>query len=342
MLIFPRQGRPQGWDTTDGGSFLYGNKAAYCLFVKFPFIAFFLGFCFPHAEKGRDNRSKTIPPKVDNRRNKSRPIPNQGSDLRGNTRNQPSNFCKNYEDHKRGTPHREGCYICDETTHAARYCPSLSKLSAMVAAEKQQEKAATKPEGLSGEQRGQNNGTDKGKNVVIGMFNHMALFNHISLAALAAQPASIKSSKAPFGAPVLFQKKTKGTLWLCINYRVLNKVTVKNKYPIPLIVDLFDRLGQAKAFTKIDLRKGYYHVRIAEGDEPKTTCVTRYGAFEWLVMPFVLTNAPATFCTLMNKLFHPYLDQFVVIYLDDIVVYSNNMEDYVEYLCKVFKVLRDN
>ena len=117
---------------------------------------------------------------------------------------------------------------------------------------------------------------------------------------------------------------------------------VKNKYPIPLIADLFDRLGQTKLFTKMDLRKGYYQVRIAEGDESKTTCVTRYGAFEWLVIPFGLTNAPATFCTLMNKLFYPYLDQFVVIYLDYIIVYSNSMEDHVDHLCKVFKVLRDN
>ena len=118
----------------------------------------------------------------------------------------------------------------------------------------------------------------------------------------------IRSSKVPFGAPILFQKKKEGTLRLCIDYRALNKVTVKNKYPIPLIADLFDRLGQAKLFTKMDLRKGFYQVRIAEGDELKTTCVTHYAAFEWLFMPFGLTNAPATFCTLMNKLFHPYLD----------------------------------
>lgn len=91
----------------------------------------------------------------------------------------------------------------------------------------------------------------------------------------------------------------------------------------------------------MDLRSGYYQVRIAEGDEPKTTCVTRYGSFEFLVMPFGLTNAPATFCTLMNKLFHPYLDQFVVVDLDDIVVYSQTMEDHVEHLRKVFQVLRE-
>lgn len=102
---------------------------------------------------------------------------------------------------------------------------------------------------------------------------------------------------------------------LCINYQALNKVIVKNKYPISLVADLFDRLGQAKYFTKVDLRKEYYQVCIAEGDEPKTACVMRYGAFEWLVMPVVLTNAPATFFTLTNKIFHPYLDQFVVVYL---------------------------
>ncbi|XP_031278002.1 uncharacterized protein LOC116136436 [Pistacia vera] len=115
----------------------------------------------------------------------------------------------------------------------------------------------------------------------------------------------IKPSKAPYGAPVLFQKKHDGSLRLCIDYRALNKVTIKNKYPIPLIADLFDQLGQAKYFSKLDLRSRYYQVRIAEGDEPKTACVTRYGAFEFKVMPFGLTNAPATFCTLMNHIFHP-------------------------------------
>uniref|UniRef100_A0A3Q7ETV7 Reverse transcriptase domain-containing protein n=1 Tax=Solanum lycopersicum TaxID=4081 RepID=A0A3Q7ETV7_SOLLC len=129
---------------------------------------------------------------------------------------------------------------------------------------------------------------------------------------------------------------------LCIDYRALNKITIRNKYPIPLIADLFDRLGQAKYFTKMDLRKGYYQVRIADGDEPKTACVTRYGAFEWLVMPFGLTKAPATFCTLMNDILHPYLDQFVVVYLDDIVIYSDTLEEHVMHLKKVFTILREN
>lgn len=139
----------------------------------------------------------------------------------------------------------------------------------------------------------------------------------------------IQPSKAPYVAPVLFQKKHDGSLRLCIDYRALNKVTIKTKYPIPRVEDLFDQLGSARYFTKLDLRSGYSQVRIAEGDEPKTACVTRYGAFEFLVMPFGLTNAPATFCTLMNKIFHPYLDQFVVVYLDDIVIYSKTLDDHV-------------
>ncbi|KAH9674643.1 Endonuclease [Citrus sinensis] len=148
--------------------------------------------------------------------------------------------------------------------------------------------------------------------------------------------------EAPFCAPVLFQKKKDGSLRMCIDYRALNKITIKNKYPIPLIVDLFDQLGKARYFTKLDLPSGYYQVRIAKGDEPKTSCTTRYGSFEFLVMPFGLTNTPATFCTLMNKVLQPFLDRFVVVYLDDIVVYSTTLEDHAQHLRQVLQVLRDN
>ncbi|GJW95402.1 ATP-binding cassette subfamily C member 8 [Tanacetum coccineum] len=127
----------------------------------------------------------------------------------------------------------------------------------------------------------------------------------------------IRPSKAPYGAPMLFQKKKDGSLRMCIDYRALNKVTIKNKYHIPLITDLFDQLGKARYFTKLDLRSRYYQVRIAEGDEAKTTCVTRYGSYEFLFMPFGLTNAPVTFYTLVNKLFHPFLDKFVVVLRDN-------------------------
>lgn len=152
----------------------------------------------------------------------------------------------------------------------------------------------------------------------------------------------IQPSKALYGAPVLFQKKKDGFFCMCIDYRALNKMTVKNKYPMSLIAELFDQLGEARWFSKLDLWLGCYKVKIVEGDESKTACVTRYRSYEFHVMPFGLTNAPATFCTLMNKVFQPFLDRFVVVYLDDIVVYSNTLEEHVKYLKQVFKVLRDN
>ncbi|KAL0373943.1 UNVERIFIED_CONTAM: Transposon Tf2-12 polyprotein [Sesamum radiatum] len=151
----------------------------------------------------------------------------------------------------------------------------------------------------------------------------------------------IKPAKSPYGAPVLFQKKADGSLRMCCDYRALNKITVKNEYPIPLVADCFDRLSQAKYFTKIDLRSGYWQVRIKEGDEAKTTVVTRYGAFEFLVMPFGLTNAPATFCTLMNQVLYGFLDEFVVVYLDDIVIYSRTLAEHVEHLRQVLARLRE-
>nr|GEY07583.1 uncharacterized protein [Tanacetum cinerariifolium] len=127
----------------------------------------------------------------------------------------------------------------------------------------------------------------------------------------------IRPLKGPYGVPVLFQRKKDGSLRMCIDYQKLNKVTIKNKYPILLIADLFDQLGKARYFTKMDLRSGYYQVRIAKEDEAKTTCFTQYGSYEFLVMSFGLTNAPATFCTLMNKLFHMFLDKFVVVLRDN-------------------------
>ena len=133
-----------------------------------------------------------------------------------------------------------------------------------------------------------------------------------------------------------------GSLRMCIDYLALNKVMVKSKDLIPLIVDLFDRLGKARYFTKLDLWLGYYQVRIAKGGEPKTMCMMRYDSYEFVVMPFDLTNAPSTLCTLMNKTFHPFLDKYVVVYLDDIVIYSNTLEEHVDHLRKVFKLLRQN
>ena len=152
----------------------------------------------------------------------------------------------------------------------------------------------------------------------------------------------IQPSRALYGAPMLFQKKQDGSLRMCIDYRALNKATIKNKYPIPLAAELFDRLSKATYFTKLDLRSGYWQVRIAEGDEGKTTCVTRYGTYEFLVMPFGLTNAPATFCNLMNDVLFEYIDAFFVVYLDDIVIYSQSLREHEKHMSLVFQRLREN
>ena len=126
---------------------------------------------------------------------------------------------------------------------------------------------------------------------------------------------------------------------MCVDYRALNKVMVKNKYSIPLIQDLFDRLCKVTYFTKLDLRSSYWQVRIARGDEPKTTCVTWYGSYEFLVMPFSLTNAPTTFYNLMNDLFYMFIDHFVVVYLDNIVIYNKSLKHHLEHLRKVLSKL---
>ena len=149
----------------------------------------------------------------------------------------------------------------------------------------------------------------------------------------------IRQSKSPYGAPVLFVDEKDGKLRLCVDYRTFNKVTVKNSYPLPRIDDLFDRLAGAKYFSRIDLRSGYHQIRIAQGD---TACWTHYGSFEFLVMPFGLCNAPATFTTLISNNFHKYLDDFVIIYIDDILVYSKTAEEHTEHLEKVFQKLRSN
>ena len=152
----------------------------------------------------------------------------------------------------------------------------------------------------------------------------------------------IRPSSSPFGAPVLFVKKKDGTLRLCVDFRKLNALTRKDKYPLPLISDLLDAPRKAKVFSKIDLRHAYHLVRIAAGDEWKTAFRTRYGSFEWLVVPFGLTNAPAGFQRFLNTIFADLLDVFVIIYLDDILVFSSDESQHVRHVSEVLRRLRKN
>ena len=152
----------------------------------------------------------------------------------------------------------------------------------------------------------------------------------------------IRSSTSPAGAPVLFARKKDGSLRLCVDYRGLNRVTIKNRYPIPLVNNIMDRLRNAKVYSKIDLRAGYHNVRIKDGQEWMTAFRTRYGSFEYLVMPFGLTNAPASFQYFMNDIFADMVDVFVVIYLDDILIYSDNLDEHRTHVRKVLQRLRDH
>ena len=137
-------------------------------------------------------------------------------------------------------------------------------------------------------------------------------------------------------------KKKDGSLRLCIDYRELNKVTIRNQYPLPRIDDLFDQLQGARVFSKIDLRLGYHQLKIRSENVPKTTFKIRYGHYEFLVMPFGLTNAPTVFMDLMNRIFQPYLDQFVIVFIDDILIYSGSKEDHEEHLRVVLQILRED
>ena len=150
----------------------------------------------------------------------------------------------------------------------------------------------------------------------------------------------IRPSSSPYGAPILFIPKKNGQWRMCIDYRALNKITIKNRYPLPKVDELMDRLHGAKYFTKLDLASGYHQIRVRDSDIHKTAFVSRYGSFEYTVMPFGLCNAPATFQRVMNTILRGGLDEFVLVFLDDILVYSKTKEEHIQHIREILTRLR--
>jgi hypothetical protein len=154
------------------------------------------------------------------------------------------------------------------------------------------------------------------------------------------QKGHIRPSSSPCGSSIVLVQKKDGTWRLCIDYRALNKITIWNRYSIPQIDDLLDQIKGAKYFSKIDLKSGYHQVPIEPSDVWKTAFKSKEGLFEWLVMPFGLTNAPATFMRLMEDILHPFTNSFVVVYLDDILIFSQTWEEHLHHIRQVLQTLR--
>lgn len=151
----------------------------------------------------------------------------------------------------------------------------------------------------------------------------------------------IRASKSPAASPVLFAKKPGGGLRFCVDYRALNALTIKNRYPLPLLRETLARLSKAKFYTKLDVIGAFNRIRMAEGDEWLTAFNTRYGLFESLVMPFGLCNAPATFQARINEILHEYLDVFCTAYIDDVLIFSDNKKEHREHVLKVLDKLQE-
>nr|GEU86488.1 putative reverse transcriptase domain-containing protein [Tanacetum cinerariifolium] len=230
------------------------------------------------------------------------------TDCRVNTNNNNNNNDNNSKNQKAGA-----CYECGNTGHIKKNCPKLKNHG-----------------------DGSENGVAQGRVYVLGGGDVSSDSNVIT----ELSDKGFRPSSSLWGAPVLFVKKKDGSFRMCIDYRELNKLTVKNRYPLPRIDDLFDQLQGSCVYSKIDLRSGYHHLRVHEEDIPKTAFRTRYGHYEFQVMPFGLTNAPAVFMDLMNRVYKPYLDKFVIVFIDDILIYSRNKKEHDEHLTLILELLK--
>ncbi|KAJ9563825.1 hypothetical protein OSB04_008985 [Centaurea solstitialis] len=251
------------------------------------------------------------------------------------------------------------CFECGSPNHFKNKCPKIGQGSRNTMDGSQGSRTNTVNQGTQARGRAFMIGTEEARQdprVITGTFlinDHYAsvIFDSgadrsfVSLRFRPLIPLASESldepSSSPWGAPVLFVKKKDGSLRMCIDYRELNKLTIKNCYPLPRIDDLFDQLQGASFFSKIDLRFGYHQVRVHEEDVPKTAFRTRYGHYEFMVMPFGLTNAPAVFMDLMNRICRPYLDKFVIVFIDDILIYSQSREEHEQHLKVVLELLMD-